>query len=159
MPHPRKEGHYNDSICRNRRTHNKLHTCDKNGKELVPVFDQILKQSKMMADIEGLKRKYANMSEVLSGITESMVRDGIDEDLMGRMYHLRNDELKQLNFCIRKLQAGYRNVSFMDLPFHEKREFLLERISSIRYDFISKAVSLEFKEEDDAAEELDFKGE
>lgn len=128
-------------------------------KELVPVFDQILKQSKMMADIESLKRKYTNMSEVLSGITESMVRDGIDEDLMGRMYHLRNDELKQLDFCIRKLQAGYRNVSFMDLPFHEKREFLLGRISSIRYDFISKAVSLEFKEEDDDAEESDLEDE
>ena len=122
-------------------------------KELIPVFDQLLKESKMMADIEDLKRKYTDMSEVLSGITESMVRDGIDEELLGSMYHLRKDEFKQLDFCIRKLQVGYRNVSFMDLPFHEKREFLLGRVSRIRYDFISKTIGIEFKQEDDGAEE------
>ncbi len=128
-------------------------------KELLPVFDQILKESAMMANIEELKRKYADLSEVLSGITESMVRDGADIELLADLYHLKGDELKQLDYCIRKLQAGYKNVSFMDLPFHEKREFLLGRVSKIKCDYISKAIDLELKEEDDSGEEIDLEDE
>jgi len=89
------------------------------------------------------------VSDVLSSITESMIRDGIDREFFARIYHLKNEDLKNLDYCIRKLQAGWKNVSFLDLPFHEKREFLLGRVLKIKYDFIHKALSIEFKPEDE----------
>ena len=96
-----------------------------------------------------LKEKYTDMSEVLSNITEAMVRDGIDNELFASLYHLRNKDIKQLDFCIRKLRAGWKNVSFMDLPFHEKREFLLTNVSKIKCDLIYKKVSIELMSEDE----------
>jgi len=117
--------------------------------ECLPVFDQMLKEKSFMTNIENLKQKYANMSDVLSSITESMIRDGVDREFLASMYHLKTEDMKNLDFCIRKLQAGWKNVSFLDLPFHEKREFLLGRVLKIKYDFIHKALSIEFKPEDE----------
>ena len=128
-------------------------------RECLPKFEQILKEKSTMTNIEVLKEKYTDMSEVLSNITEAMVRDGIDNELFASLYHLRNKDIKELDFCIRKLRAGWKNVSFMDLPFHEKREFLLGRVSKIKCDYISKAIDLELKEEDDGGEEVDLEDE
>ena len=108
------------------------------------LLTQELQKEKYFNDIEELKYKYDELTDILDKIPADAIKYNTDYSYLTGLLCRKQEDMVKLDRCLKILANGQEHTSFLGLPYSEKREFLQRTIETIVYDGKSKSINVRY---------------